>query len=379
MTENMVLTMAVRDKMAHDRLMFAYRGLVTNDNSAFLLSLLDKEMELSGFSFIGRKRLFVFMLEDLQNITRHTLKTGHEVGSVVVYSKTNDGYTVSTGNAINRNEVPDLRKRLEDINRMDPEQIKEVYRTVLQVTDLTEKGGAGLGLLEMARKTGNRLDFNFSPLDKEHDYFILSKTVDSGGKGEHVAGKTPSYNPDLVIDLEKQMNDNGVYFIWTGHLSHDLGKEVLSFNETRLHEAEIENNLQKRVFTVLIELLQNMAEYSTGIKAEEKFGMPVAMIKNDGDFFIITSGNLIRKDDVEHLKEKLDLVNSEGVEGKKELLRKALENQDINVKSTGYLGLLEIARHSGEKLEYSFEDVNDEFSYYVVEARIRPKAKQVWI
>jgi len=379
MTENMVLTTAVRDKMARDRLMFAYRGLVTNENSAFLLSLLDKEMELSDFSFIGRKRLFIFMLEDLQNITRHTLKTGHEVGSVVVYSKTNDGYTVSTGNAITRKEVPDLRKRLEDINRMDPEQIKEVYRTVLQVTDLTEKGGAGLGLLEMARKTGNRLDFNFSPLDKIHDYFILSKTVDSGGKGEHVAGMSQTFSPDLIISLEKQMNDNGIYFIWTGHISHDLGREVLSFNETRLHEAEIENSLQKRVFTVLIELLQNMAEYSPGIKAEEKFGMPVAMIKTDGDYFIITSGNLIRNEAVEHLKEKLDLVNGEGVAGKKELMRKALENQDLNVKSTGYLGLLEIARHSGENLEYSFEEVNDEFSYYVVEVRIRPKAKQVWI
>jgi hypothetical protein len=379
MTENMVLTTGVRDKMARDRLMFAYRGLVTNENSSFLLSLLDKEMELSDFSFIGRKRLFIFMLEDLQNITRHTLKTGHEVGSIVVYSKTDSGYTVSTGNAITKNEVPDLRKRLEEINLMGPEQIKEVYRTVLQVADLTDKGGAGLGLLEMARKTGNRLDFNFSPLDNNHEYFILSKTVDSGGKGEHTPGVTETFNPGQISDLEKMMFDNGIYFIWTGHLSHDLGKEVLCFNETKLHETEIENNLQKRIFTVLIELLQNMAEFSPGMNAEKELGMPVAMIKADGSFFIVTSGNLIRRDEVENLREKLNIINREDEAGKKALLKKALESQDLDVKTTGYLGLLEIARHSGEKIEYSFIDVNDEYSYYVVEVKLRPKAKQVWI
>lgn len=365
--------------MARDRLMFAYRGLVTNENSSFLLSLLDKEMEMSDFSFIGRKRLFIFMLEDLQNITRHTLKTGHEVGSIVAYSKTDNGYTVSTGNAITKDEVPDLRKRLEEINMMGPEQIKEVYRTVLQVADLTDKGGAGLGLLEMARKTGNRLDFNFSPLDNSHEYFILSKTVDSGGKGEHAPGVTETFNPGQIIDLEKMMFDNGIYFIWTGHLSHDLGKEVLSFNETKLHETDIENNLQKRIFTVLIELLQNMAEFSPGMNAGKELGMPVAMIKADGNFFIVTSGNLIRRDEVENLREKLDIINREDEAGKKALLKRALVNQDLDVKTTGYLGLLEIARHSGEKLEYSFINVNDEYSYYVVEVKIRPKAKQAWI
>ena len=379
MTEIITLTTRVRDKMAADRLMFAYRGLVTNKNSAFLLSLLDKEMEQSDFSFIGRKRLFIFVLEDLQNITRHTLKTGHEVGSIVVYSKTEGGYTVSTGNAMTRDEVPDLRRRLEEINKMDPEQIKEVYRTVLQVSDITEKGGAGLGLLEMARKTGNRLDFDFSPLDARHDYFILSKTVDAGGKGEHSNGNKDCFNPAGLLDLEKLMNESNVYFIWTGHVSHDIGKEVLGFNETRLHETEIENNLQKRVFTILIELLQNMAEYSPGIKAERELGMPVALIRAEDDFFNIITGNLVKKTEIESLRDKLELINGENGSGKKELLKKALENQNLDVKSTGYLGLLEIARHSGEKLEYSFAEVNDEYSYYVVEVRIRSKAKQEWI
>ena len=52
---------------------------------------------------------------------------------------------------------------------------------MLNDSELSAKGGAGLGLIEMAKKTGNRLDFDFIRLDEKYSYFVLSKTVDSGG------------------------------------------------------------------------------------------------------------------------------------------------------------------------------------------------------
>ena len=55
-----------------ERLMFVYRGVVTNENSVPLLMLLEKEMENSEFGFVGRKRLFMFVLESLQNVSRHS-------------------------------------------------------------------------------------------------------------------------------------------------------------------------------------------------------------------------------------------------------------------------------------------------------------------
>jgi len=371
----MDLTSKVRNLIKGEHLMFAYRGPVTGENSTLLLTLLDKEMELSEFSFMGRKRLFIFVLENLQNISRHSANTELDPLSLVVYTKTNDGYTVTTGNAVHKSEVNPLRQRLEEINCLTPEQIKEAYRLVLQDSSISDKGGAGLGLLEMARKTGNSLDFTFTHLDDNHDYFILSKTVDAGGKGERNPGVNSGYDGKKILFLEDIMLKNGIYFIWSGHITHDIYQEVLNFNETKLHEEDIEDNLQKRVFTVMIELLQNVAENSPGIKAEEEFGMPVAMIKAYDDCFVITSGNLIRKSDIEVLEKKLDLINLHDEEGLKELLRIGLKEQDMSIKSTGYLGLLEMARHSGKRLKYSFQDVNDDYSYYVITVEVRSKLR----
>ena len=129
----MKLIKKLRKKLSDEHLMFAYRGEVTGDNSVSLLTLLEREMEFSDFSMLGRKRLFMFVLENLQNITRHGISRSEDITSLVVYSKTPDGYTVSTGNALKKSEVRGLRKNLQKINNLDPDKIREVYRTMQMV------------------------------------------------------------------------------------------------------------------------------------------------------------------------------------------------------------------------------------------------------
>lgn len=374
MSEGMELINKLRRKLSDEHLMFAYRGEVTGDNSVSLLTLLEREMEFSDFSMLGRKRLFMFVLENLQNITRHGITKSENITSLVVYSKTTDGYTVSTGNALKKSEVRALRKNLQKINSLDPEKIREVYRTMLQDTKIGRKGGAGLGLMEMARKTGNRLDYDFFPIDEKYSYFILSKTIDSGGKGmSEPAEERSTFDSKRIVQLERMMKSNNIFFIWAGPMTHAISKELLNFSETTMREAELEQNLHKRVFATLIELLQNVAQHSPGFEAEKHYGIPLAMIRKTPASFIITSGNLIRKSDADHLIQKLDMVNRYDEEGLKKLLKVALMGQDMSKISTGYMGLLEMARRSGNRLIYRFDDVNDDYAYYTITVRVRAK------
>jgi len=369
----MELIKKLRNKLLNEHLMFAYRGEVTGDNSVALLLLLEKEMELSEFSLLGRKRLFMFVLENLQNITRHASTERDEVTSLVVYNKTADGYTVSTGNVLKKREIKGLRQNLEKINSLDPESIREVYKAMLQDSSIGHKGGAGLGLIEMARKTGNKLDYDFLPIDESYSYFILSKTVDAGGHGINRPETDTPFNGQKIAQLEHMMKSNNIYFLWAGVMSHAISKELLNFSETTMLEAEQEHNLHKRVFATLIELLQNVTQHSPGFEAEKNYGVPVAMIRKTSSSYIITSGNLIRKSEIDHLRQKLDLVNKYDEEGLKSLLKVALEGQDMTQISTGYMGLLEMARRSGQKLRYTFDEVNEDYAYYVLTVRVRAK------
>jgi hypothetical protein len=366
----MDLTKRIRDKMMKERLMFVYRGVVTNDNSIPLLMLLEKEMEDSEFGFVGRKRLFMFVLESLQNVSRHSDLNHHANMSLVVYSKAGTGYTVATGNVLPVTSINDLKEKLDEINLLQPNEIRDAYRQTLSTAELSSKGGAGLGLIEMAKKTGNKLDYDFVPLDNEFAYFILSKTVNSVGVGIHLRDGEKPFHGKAITQLERLMADNNVFFIWSAHISPDVEKEVLTFTETKLEEEDIEMNIRRRVFSVLVEILENVARYSPGKDPEKQHGMPVAMIRLEEDVYSITTGNLIRNERVDDLKEKLEIINKYDKTGLKELFRSSLSAQDIRSEGTGNMGLIDMARKSGSKLVYQFEQVNEFYSYYTLTVKV---------
>ncbi|HEX2975080.1 MAG TPA: DUF6272 family protein, partial [Bacteroidales bacterium] len=124
----MDITRRIRDKMMKESIMFVYRGIVTSDNSVPLLMLLEKEMDNSDFSFVGRKRLFMFVLESLQNVSRHSFNSQHANMSLVVYSKAGSGYTVTTGNVMPNSGIDNLRVKLDEINNLETKDIRSVYR-----------------------------------------------------------------------------------------------------------------------------------------------------------------------------------------------------------------------------------------------------------
>jgi hypothetical protein len=312
----------------------------------------------------------MFVLESLQNVSRHSHKYEHSDMSLVVYSRNVNGYTVSTGNAIPVSGVNELRLRLDEINKLNSIEIREAYRQMLMKSEISGKGGAGLGLIEMAKKTGNKLDYSFVELDNEFCYFILSKTVDSEGIGVHLKTKEEPFNSNAVTGLEKMMSENNIYLIWSGHLSLGIEKEVLSFTETKLTEEDIELSIRKRVFSILVEILENVANYSPGREAEEEYGMPVAMIRLVDKVYLLTTGNLVLNSKVDQLKRKLDTINKYDKLGLKDLFTQSLSAQTIRSDSTGNMGLIEMARKSGSKLTYQFETVNELYSYYTLTVRV---------
>jgi len=150
-------------------------------------------------------------------------------------------------------------------------------------------------------------------------------------------------------------------------------KEVLSFTETKLVEEDVELNLRRRVFSILVEILENVSKYSPGKEPEEQFGMSVAMIRMEDEVYTLTTGNLIQNKDVEDLKGKLDIINKFDKIGLKELFRKSLSGQSINSVSTGNMGLIDMARKSGSKLVYQFEQVNNLYSYYTLSVKVEDR------
>jgi hypothetical protein len=97
------------------------------------------------------------------------------------------------------------------------------------------------------------------------------------------------------------------------------------------------------------------------------------MIRMFDKAFYLTTGNLILNSDVGALRQKLDLINNYDKTELKDLFIKSLSSQDLKSDSTGNMGLIDMARKSGSKLEYKFEELNDPYSYYTLTVKVDQK------
>ena len=60
---------------------------------------------------------------------------------------------------------------------MDKEALNELYKKQIKEGHLHEKGGAGLGFIDIKRKTGNNLTYDFMEIDEGYSFFILSSSI----------------------------------------------------------------------------------------------------------------------------------------------------------------------------------------------------------
>jgi hypothetical protein len=73
----------------------------------------------------------------------------------------------------------DLRTNLSEVNGLTHQELRVRYVERLCNNDWSEKGGAGLGLISMAKKSNGPLDYQFQELEQDMFLFTLAVMVKS--------------------------------------------------------------------------------------------------------------------------------------------------------------------------------------------------------
>ena len=83
----------------------------------------------------------------------------------------------ASGNPIRKDNVAALRDNLDRINALDKDGLKDLYKDIIKNTTISDKGGAGLGFVDMARKSGEKLEFDFPETNSDYCFFCLKVNV----------------------------------------------------------------------------------------------------------------------------------------------------------------------------------------------------------
>jgi hypothetical protein len=143
------------------------------------LSLAREKFKNTGDKKVVKKRVFNIMVECLQNINRHNLEVPDEksMSSIFMIGIEDQDYFIITGNIMMKKNVADLEKQLVNINTLDEAGISDQYAAVIKGGRIHERGGAGLGLLDIARRSAQELEYSFREIDDTYSFFSLLTRV----------------------------------------------------------------------------------------------------------------------------------------------------------------------------------------------------------
>ena len=128
---------------------------------------------------IIRKRVYTLSVECLENIVRHSDLNEKDHILVVNYpprfivEKISETFVIHTGNIILNINIDDVIARIEKLNSLDQEDINSLYKESLSKAEISAKGGAGLGLIVMAKTTKQKIKYDFEKINDEFSYFAM--------------------------------------------------------------------------------------------------------------------------------------------------------------------------------------------------------------
>lgn len=350
-----------------DNLSYFYQGVFNDDITNWLISLSQKNLKnVEEFSKL-KKRVAFLMAECFQNVVRHieepALKNHEQNVGLFMTRNVGNAYYIASSNLIENKSINLLSEKLNIINTLDKDELKKIYLEILSEGDVSDKGGAGLGLIEMARKSGHKLEFEFKKVTEEFSFFYLQIILKN--ESISVAGNR-NVSIKQVIGFHNEMNSDNILMVYKGDFAQEAIIPIIKMFEHNINNLFKEYNLRKMAFHIVVEILQNISKHAQPRKGIRE---GIFLIGKDPDCYVVNAGNLIENEKIDKLKIHLDNINSKT---KPELQKIYMNTMRQATKSTEHigLGLVDISRDCRDTIEYNFKTFDDKLSFFSIKIRI---------
>ena len=128
-----------------------------------------------------KRRVYHAMIEILQNMNKHSdeIADTNNIGrGLFMIGKKNKKYFIIASNKIKNGSIDKLKANIKEVNTASLEELNKMHSLQLRNGELSEKGGAGLGLIDIARKTSKNIKYEFIPINARYSYFLLKVVID---------------------------------------------------------------------------------------------------------------------------------------------------------------------------------------------------------
>jgi len=162
----------------------SYQGPLSFSTIDWLLTRFKYVAQEHDINFKLYKKLLSVMIEALENVTKYSDQFKCEQGDekefcpTFLLKKCDDCFELITSNPVKNKDVGPLKAQIEKVNNKTRDELKELYKLTITNGKFTSKGGAGLGFIEMAKTSGNNLEYVFNEVSGAYSIYTFKVSFD---------------------------------------------------------------------------------------------------------------------------------------------------------------------------------------------------------
>lgn len=169
----------IKIEMEQDGVILSYTGPINQDIIEGLSSVVKEKLRLENISMGISLKIFAVFIEQIQNILYYSQDELKDMDTslrngITIIGKSEDHFFVLSGNETTHFQKERLESKLEKVASMTKDELKKAYRDARRVESDEFSSGAGLGFLEMARKSSRPIEFDFKRLGEDRYFFSLN-------------------------------------------------------------------------------------------------------------------------------------------------------------------------------------------------------------
>lgn len=173
---------SLRDEFNRNNIMLCFNGPMSHGLIEEIGNALRGYLEADLAQPSAAMDVFGVYIELTQNIRHYSALRGYDgteaIATVVVARGEEGRYVVHAGNVVERDDGEALLERVEALSGMDRAALKAAYKTQLrQPRDECAASGAGLGLIDVARKSSAPLSARLAPMNNDRAYFSVRAVI----------------------------------------------------------------------------------------------------------------------------------------------------------------------------------------------------------
>lgn len=357
------------EAMVKDNLGYIYRGSFNDDITDSILELTEVSLQNEEQSSKIKKRVYAIMVEGLQNITRHqdlspNVKSEHK--SIFVIQKLDDKYYITTGNIIEVQNIDNIKMLIKKINQLDKNELKAYYKQVLEEGSLSSKGGAGLGLIDMAKKSGNPLAYHFKKLHGNLYYFYLH-TIPSLESNTEVSIEGKSNSLTRITKVHEILNQEDVLMIFNGVFNNESYSTIISSLKKNIGEKEA---MRIKLDDLVSEMLQNIVKHGEKTNPELLGNQGIFYISQLKNHYLVTTGNYILNTKIEAFSQFVNKLNSSSNE-EIDIIHKELLKEDNSKSDRQKLGFIGIRQKTQNTIHFSIKQTDNKYSFISLRIKLK--------